>query len=102
MKLLITSGGTSEKIDQVRSITNHSTGKLGALIADSFLAQGDQVTLITTRNAIKPAAHPNLTIQIIENVQELFEMMKPLVKTHDVLIHSMAVSDYKPIYMTGF
>lgn len=102
MKLLITSGGTSEKIDQVRSITNHSTGKLGALIADSFLAQGDHVTLITTRNAIKPAAHPNLTIQIIENVQELFEMMKPLVKTHDVLIHSMAVSDYTPIYMTGF
>jgi len=102
MKLLITSGGTSEKIDQVRSITNHSTGKLGALIADSFLAQGDQVTLITTRNAIKPAAHPNLTIQIIENVQELFEMMKPLVKTHDVLIHSMAISDYTPIYMTGF
>ena len=101
MKLLITSGGTSEKIDQVRSITNHSTGKLGALIANSFLAQGDQVTLITTRNAIKPAAHPNLTIQIIENVQELFEMMKPLVKTHDVLIHSMAVSDYTPIYMTG-
>ena len=102
MKLLITSGGTSEKIDQVRSITNHSTGKLGALIVDSFLAQGDHVTLITTRNAIKPAAHPNLTIQIIENVQELFEMMKPLVKTHDVLIHSMAVSDYTPIYMTGF
>ena len=102
MKLLITSGGTSEKIDQVRSITNHSTGKLGALIANSFLAQGDQVTLITTRNAIKPAAHPNLTIQIIENVQELFEMMKPLVKTHDVLIHSMAVSDYTPNYMTGF
>ena len=102
MKLLITSGGTIEKIDQVRSITNHSTGKLGALIADSFLAQGDHVTLITTRNAIKPAAHPNLTIQIIENVQELFEMMKPLVKTHDVLIHSMAVSDYTPIYMTGF
>ena len=102
MKLLITSGGTSEKIDQVRSITNHSTGKLGALIANSFLAQGDQVTLITTRNAIKPAAHPNLTIQIIENVQELFEMMKPLVKTHDVLIHSMAVSDYTPIYMKGF
>ena len=102
MKLLITSGGTSEKIDQVRSITNHSTGKLGAVIADSFLAQGDHVTLITTRNAIKPAAHPNLTIQIIENVQKLFEMMKPLVKTHDVLIHSMAVSDYTPIYMTGF
>ncbi|WP_368399480.1 phosphopantothenate--cysteine ligase [Streptococcus anginosus] len=102
MKLLITSGGTSEKIDQVRSITNHSTGKLGALIAESFLAQGNQVTLVTTQNAVKPAAHPNLTIQIIENVQDLLETMQPLVKTHDVLIHSMAVSDYTPIYMAGF
>ena len=102
MKLLITSGGTSEKIDQVRSITNHSTGQLGALIAESFLAQGDQVTLVTTQNAVKPAAHPNLTIQIIENVQDLLETMQPLVKTHDVLIHSMAVSDYTPIYMAGF
>ena len=102
MKLLITSGGTSEKIDQVRSITNHSTGKLGALIAESFLAQGDQVTLITTQSAVKPASHPNLTIQIIKNVQDLLATMQPLVKTHDVLIHSMAVSDYTPIYMAGF
>ena len=102
MKLLITSGGTSEKIDQVRSITNHSTGKLGALIAESFLTQGDQVTLVTTQNAVKPTAHPNLTIQIIENVQDLLETMQSLVKTHDVLIHSMAVSDYTPIYMAGF
>ena len=102
MELLITSGGTIEKIDQVRSITNHSTGKLGALIAESFLTQGDQVTLVTTQNAVKPAAHPNLTIQIIENVQDLLETMQSLVKTHDVLIHSMAVSDYTPIYMAGF
>lgn len=102
MKLLITSGGTSEKIDQVRSITNHSTGKLGALIAESFLTQGDQVTLVTTQSAVKPATHPNLTIQIIENVQDLLETMQSLVKTHDVLIHSMAVSDYTPIYMAGF
>ena len=102
MKLLITSGGTSEKIDQVRSITNHSTGKLGALIAESFLARGDKVTLVTTQSAVKPASHPNLTIQIIKNVQDLLATMQPLVKTHDVLIHSMAVSDYTPIYMAGF
>lgn len=91
-----------KKIDQVRSITNHSTGRLGTLIAESFLTQGDQVTLITTQSAVKPAAHPNLTIQIIENVQDLLETMQSLVKIHDVLIHSMAVSDYTPIYMTGF
>ncbi|MGZ7242311.1 phosphopantothenoylcysteine decarboxylase domain-containing protein, partial [Streptococcus pyogenes] len=37
MKILITSGGTRESIDQVRSITNHSTGQLGKQIAERFL-----------------------------------------------------------------
>ena len=101
MNILITSGGTSEKIDRVRSITNHSTGQLGKIIAETFLAKGDRVTLVTTPKAVRPAAHPNLTIVQIENVAELLESLKPLVHTHDVLIHAMAVSDYTPVYMTG-
>ena len=102
MNILITSGGTSEKIDRVRSITNHSTGRLGKIIAETFLDKGDQVTLVTTPKAVRPAAHPNLTIVQIENVAELLETLEPLVHTHDVLIHAMAVSDYTPVYMTGF
>ena len=101
MNILITSGGTSEKIDRVRSITNHSTGRLGKIIAETFLDKGDQVTLVTTPKAVRPAAHPNLTIVQIENVAELLEILEPLVHTHDVLIHAMAVSDYTPVYMTG-
>ena len=101
MNILITSGGTSEKIDRVRSITNHSTGRLGKIIAETLLDKGDQVTLVTTPKAVRPAAHPNLTIVQIENVAELLESLKPLVHTHDVLIHAMAVSDYTPVYMTG-
>ena len=101
MNILITSGGTSEKIDRVRSITNHSTGSLGKIIAETFLNKGDQVTLVTTPKAVRPAAHPNLTIVQIENVAELLESLEPLVHTHDVLIHAMAVSDYTPVYMTG-
>lgn len=101
MNILITSGGTSEKIDRVRSITNHSTGRLGKIIAETFLDKGDQVTLVTTPKAVRPAAHPNLTIVQIENVEELLESLEPLVHTHDVLIHAMAVSDYTPVYMTG-
>ena len=101
MNILITSGGTSEKIDRVRSITNHSTGRLGKIIAETFLDKGDQVTLVTTPKAVCPAAHPNLTIILIENVAELLENLEPLVHTHDALIHAMAVSDYTPVYMTG-
>ena len=101
MNILITSGGTSEKIDRVRSITNHSTGSLGKIIAETFLNKGDQVTLVTTPKAVRPADHPNLTIVQIENVEELLESLEPLVHTHDALIHAMAVSDYTPVYMTG-
>ena len=100
MKILITSGGTTEKIDSVRGITNHATGTLGKYIAEAFLEKGYQVTLVATKEAVKPKDHPLLTVQIITNVDSLLSTLEPLVKTHDVFIHSMAVSDYTPVYMT--
>ena len=101
MKILVTSGGTSEAIDSVRSITNHSTGRLGKIITETLLAAGHEVCLITTRRALKPEAHPNLSIREIDNTNDLLVVMQELVKEYQVLIHSMAVSDYTPIYMTG-
>ncbi|EHJ52295.1 phosphopantothenate--cysteine ligase [Streptococcus macacae] len=100
MKILITSGGTSESIDSVRSITNHSTGRLGKKMADLFLNKGDHVTLVTTAAAVKPNKHKNLSILEVTNVESLIETLEPLVKEHDIFIHSMAVSDYTPVYMT--
>lgn len=101
MKLLITSGGTSEAIDQVRAITNHASGNLGKIIAEQALRIGHEVTLVTTKQAVKPEPQKNLTIIEITNVESLQSTLEPLVKTHHVLIHSMAVSDYTPVYMTG-
>ena len=56
--------------------------------------------MVTTKEAVKPKDHPLLTVQIITNVDSLQSTLEPLVKTHDVFIHSMAVSDYTPVYMT--
>ena len=39
MKTVITAGGTSEKIDDVRTITNSSTGRLGYAVGTAFLQQ---------------------------------------------------------------
>ncbi|MBM7636138.1 phosphopantothenate--cysteine ligase [Streptococcus saliviloxodontae] len=100
MKVLITSGGTTEKIDSVRGITNHSTGNLGKLIAERFLAQGHEVSLVTTKQAVKPEASSLLHTYIVSTVDSLLTTMEPLVKSHDLVIHSMAVSDYTPVYMT--
>ena len=101
MKILVTSGGTSEAIDRVRSITNHSTGRLGKVITETLLKGGHQVCLITTRQALKPKLHPNLTMIEIQNTSDLLQEMKRIVPDYQVLIHSMAVSDYSPVYMTG-
>ena len=101
MKILVTSGGTSEAIDSVRSITNHSTGRLGKIITEILLAAGHEVCLITTHRALKPDFHPYLTIREIKNTHDLLLEMKECVQHYQVLIHSMAVSDYTPVYMTG-
>lgn len=102
MKILVTSGGTSEAIDSVRSITNHSSGRLGKLITETLLEAGHQVCLITTSQAVKPSAHKGLTIIDIKNTADLLQTMKETIMDYQVLIHSMAVSDYTPVYMTGF
>lgn len=101
MKILVTSGGTSEAIDSVRSITNHSTGRLGKIITETLLAAGHEVCLITTKRALKPEAHPNLSIREITNTKDLLLEMQERVADYQVLIHSMAVSDYTSVYMTG-
>ena len=101
MKILVTSGGTSEAIDRVRSITNHSTGHLGLVITEALIKAGHEVCLITTSQAVRPASQPNLKIIEIKNTLDLLEEMRKLVKDYQVLIHSMAVSDYTPVYMTS-
>ncbi|WP_251936030.1 phosphopantothenate--cysteine ligase [Streptococcus sp. Marseille-Q0941] len=102
MKILVTSGGTSEAIDSVRSITNHSSGRLGKVITETLLEAGHQVCLITTSQAVKPSAHQGLTIIEIKNTAGLLQTMKDTIMDYQVLIHSMAVSDYTPVYMAGF
>ncbi|MEI5995178.1 phosphopantothenate-cysteine ligase [Enterococcus sp. 4G2_DIV0659] len=96
MNILITAGGTSEKIDTVRSITNHSTGRLGKIIAETFLARGHRVTYVTTPQAVQPATDQNLTLIKIETTKELETALLDQFKHQqfDSIIHSMAVSDF--------
>lgn len=98
-RILITAGGTAEKIDQVRSITNHSTGKLGSFIADLFLKHDYQVDYVTTASALRPTAQINLTVEEITDTQQLDERLTFLLtkNRYDAVIHSMAVSDFTPV-----
>lgn len=95
MKLLITSGGTSEPIDAVRVLTNSSTGRTGAYLADFFASRGAEVTLLRAERAIA-ATHPAVRTQTYVTTAELRDALREQLTQHamDALIHAAAVSDY--------
>ena len=97
MKILITSGGTTEYIDDVRVLTNISTGKLGAVMAEEFLKNGHDVFFIHGRNSTLPDPYYNderLLFIDVKDTKDLMGKMERYVPKADVVIHAMAVSDF--------
>lgn len=100
MNVLITAGGTSEKIDDVRKISNTATGRLGSLIADCFLEdEAVSVTCLCSENAVLPK-NPRAKILRISDVRSLQQTVEEQMREfmYDAVIHSMAVSDYTVKY----
>ena len=95
MHFLITSGGTKEYIDPVRFISNASSGKMGAALADAAIAAGHKVTLISAALAVKMPSKAK-TINV-ETAGEMFAAVKQHFKSCDCLIMAAAVSDYTPL-----
>ncbi|GBG97287.1 phosphopantothenate--cysteine ligase [Lactococcus termiticola] len=100
MRVIISSGGTVEKIDEVRGISNFATGSLGCLTAEAYLEAGHEVIYLSAPQAKRPESHNSLKIIDITNVDSLIKAMQAEVPRADVIIHSMAVSDYRPVFMT--
>lgn len=93
MKILITSGGTTEYIDDVRVLTNISTGKLGAIIAEKLTIIGHEIFYVHAKNAALPNTL-GVHLHQIKDVDSLFKKMEEIVPNVDVVIHCMAVSDF--------
>lgn len=101
-KIVITAGGTSERIDNVRKITNYSSGKTGMAIANEFLKKEDTyIYYICTKGALRPAGERVKIIEI-EGTMELKNAVENVLTTEsiDCFVHSMAVSDYMKDYVT--
>jgi len=101
MKVLITSGGTREYIDDVRVLTNISTGKLGATIANTFFANAyhnkiEKVYYICSKGSFPAIKDGDKFIETIyaDSVQEVYDVMEKMVPQVDVVIHAMALSDF--------
>lgn len=92
--VLITAGPTREKIDPVRYITNHASGKMGYAIAEAARDRGAKVTLISGPTAL--ARPEGVEFIAVESVQEMFDAVMEHLPHCDIVVKSAAVSDYRP------
>lgn len=95
--ILITAGGTSEPIDEIRAITNKSTGRLGSAIAHEFSLREDvgRIFYVHGKGAVLPEDE-KIEFVLARSTQDVLDAMTEILKNNsiDIIIHSMAVSDY--------
>ena len=94
-KVLITAGPTQEKIDEVRYISNYSSGKMGVSLARVAAELGANVKLIigpTNQNI----NHPNIEIINVISADQMYDNVLENFSSTDITICSAAVSDFKP------
>ena len=90
--VLITAGPTFEAIDPVRFIGNHSSGKMGIVIADEFASRGAYVTLICGPSTLQ---HKNESITRVNVVsaQEMFLAADKLRDSFNIAVMAAAVAE---------
>lgn len=92
-KLVITAGPTREKIDPVRYITNHSSGKMGYALAQCAQRRGAEVILISGPVALK--APNGVKFVSVTTTEEMFSAVKAEFFSADVLIMAAAPADFR-------
>lgn len=93
-KVLITAGPTREKIDPVRFLTNHSSGKMGYAIAEEAAKLGAAVTLIS--GPVHLPVPDGVTMIHVESAEEMHTAVLNRFDTADLVIKTAAVADYRP------
>ena len=93
-KVLVTAGPTQERIDPVRYITNHSTGRMGYSIAKICALRGAEVTLVTGQTALEPPLF--VDVVPVVSARDMYEAVVERSGEIDVIIKAAAVADYRP------
>lgn len=89
-KITISAGGTIEKIDPVRYISNFSSGKMGLALADCAYNMGAGVVLVSTFAVDRP-----YEVQKVQSANEMSEAVLDNAKASDCVIMAAAVADYR-------
>ena len=93
-KVLITAGGTRERLDPVRFLSNDSSGKMGFALAEAARDRGAEVTLVY--GSVSVALPEGVRPIGIESALDLYEVMLREAPGQDMIIQAAAVADYRP------
>jgi phosphopantothenoylcysteine decarboxylase/phosphopantothenate--cysteine ligase len=93
-KVVVTAGGTIERIDPVRYITNDSSGKMGFAIAKAAKQLGADVHLIAAHTDEAPPE--GIRAERVESAQDMYEAVQRVFDTSDIVVKAAAVADYRP------
>jgi phosphopantothenoylcysteine synthetase/decarboxylase len=93
---IVTAGPTYEPLDEVRRLTNFSTGRLGSELVNFLTAQGHRVTLLVGQQATWRGERNAAAVQTFTTTDDLRERLRALagLDTHAVF-HAAAVNDFK-------
>ena len=93
IKALVTAGPTREKVDPVRFLANHSSGKQGYAIAGALAAAGAETTLVS--GPVSLAAPPGVKLTRVTTALEMLAACEASLPA-DVLVMAAAVADWRP------
>ncbi|MFI4859278.1 MAG: phosphopantothenoylcysteine decarboxylase [Phycisphaerales bacterium JB063] len=96
MRILITAGPTREPIDDVRFISNRSSGQMGFALARAAAQAGHEVTLLLGPVLMPPSVDEVARIVRFNTTAELEALLAEHFPACDVLIKAAAVADYRP------
>lgn len=93
-KIIVTGGGTFEPVDDVRVITNLSSGRMAKEIAEILDARGGEVVFVYgNMNVPLPSGVRGIKA---ETGKDMERILKKEIKTADILVMAAAVSDFIP------
>jgi len=96
MRILITAGPTREPIDEVRFISNRSSGQMGFALARAAAEAGHAVTLLLGPVQLSVELGEAVAVVRFNTTAELEVLLAEHFPQHDVLIKAAAVADYRP------
>ncbi len=94
MRIIVTAGPTREYIDDVRFVSNASSGRMGWAVCRQALARGHDVQLFSGPVCLDPPE--GVRFEAFESVDELYGLLAGALERADCLVMAAAVGDYIP------